>query len=73
MCSTFSTDERLVLYNYCVSNTQGPPELPEFNTLVFKLLIDYVKVKIMDQVTLKIHMSFYKLSMNFSEKNFPSI
>ncbi|KAL3277687.1 hypothetical protein HHI36_013032 [Cryptolaemus montrouzieri] len=30
--TTFSRDERLALYNYCVANTKGPAELPEFDT-----------------------------------------
>ncbi|XP_044756392.1 uncharacterized protein DDB_G0283697-like [Coccinella septempunctata] len=32
LVSTFSSDERLVLYDYCIANTRGPPELPEFDT-----------------------------------------
>nr|XP_023012770.1 U11/U12 small nuclear ribonucleoprotein 48 kDa protein-like [Leptinotarsa decemlineata] len=31
LISTFSTDERLAIYNYCVQNTEGPPEPNEFN------------------------------------------
>ncbi|XP_063909516.1 U11/U12 small nuclear ribonucleoprotein 48 kDa protein-like [Zophobas morio] len=31
--STYSPDERLIFYNYCVENTAGPPVPPEFTTL----------------------------------------
>uniref|UniRef100_A0A1Y1LC03 CHHC U11-48K-type domain-containing protein n=2 Tax=Photinus pyralis TaxID=7054 RepID=A0A1Y1LC03_PHOPY len=31
MC-TFSSDERLVLYDYAIANTEGPPKPPEFKT-----------------------------------------
>ncbi|KAK9881193.1 hypothetical protein WA026_014541 [Henosepilachna vigintioctopunctata] len=32
LITTFSRDERLALYNYCVSNTKGPQVVPEFDT-----------------------------------------
>ncbi|XP_045467280.1 U11/U12 small nuclear ribonucleoprotein 48 kDa protein-like [Harmonia axyridis] len=34
LISTFSCDERLVLYDHCVANTKGPLELPEFDTSI---------------------------------------
>ncbi|RZB41016.1 U11/U12 small nuclear ribonucleoprotein 48 kDa protein-like, partial [Asbolus verrucosus] len=33
MVSTYSPDERLIFYNYCVENTIGPPPPPEFTTI----------------------------------------
>ncbi|KAG5896266.1 hypothetical protein JTB14_033563 [Gonioctena quinquepunctata] len=37
LISTFSPDERLALYNYCVQNTESPPEPSEFNININEL------------------------------------